>query len=101
MPASSVPVTLASLLGMTRTLIWLVTVPIFSLYTIGSVVGGGTVSCVGAEVSDIFRLREGVVFGSVSELFFLQPENIPTTISTIRIRLKPFLSLQALEKFMA
>ena len=86
---------------MTRTLIWLVTVPIFSLYTIGSVVVGGTVSWVGAEVSDIFRLREGVVFGSVSELFFLQPENIPTTISTIRIRLKPFLSLQALEKFMA
>ena len=67
----------------------------------GSVVGGGAVSWVGAEVSEISRLREGAVFGSVSELFFLQPENIPTTISTIRIRLKPFLSLQALEKFMA
>ena len=99
-PAFRVPTTVASVLGELRIFRTLVTVPVFSLTTGASVVSGGSVwFSEGAEEPGISRFRLGSSSGTGAS--FLQPANRVVIIMSTRARLRNFLSLRLIEKFMA
>ena len=97
-PAYSVPITVASVLGELRIFRTLVTVPVFSLITAGSVSVGWVWDSLGVVLSPRFRFRLGSDSGAGA--LFLHPANRVVIIMQTSAKLKIFLSLWLQEKFM-